>query len=170
MAPQPPDGLPIDITGPVEAEVFVVYHRDGRIWLTGPCGAAPWRIESRERHPIELVHNMAADALGALTLVHSTSWRWEHDAVVLSFLVVVDPEHARGLESVDVGRDDLARSTATDAPPTIASSQVLEHALRHLAWLAEDDPAVKGALSASWRTSLAGYVPAPFRQLDSEVA
>ncbi len=168
MASRPLDGLPVDISAPVEAEVFVVFHRDGGIWLTGPCGAAPWRIESHDRHPIELVRTLSNDALGAPLLVHSTSWRWEHEAVVLSFLVVIDPERAQGLESSAINRDDLARSTATDAPPAIAPSQVLEHALRHLSWLAQDDPVVKATLSAPWHDSLAGYVPEPFRQLDTE--
>jgi hypothetical protein len=164
----PPDGLPIDIAGPVEAEVFVVYHHAGRIWLTGPCGPAPWRIESRARHPIDLVRSMAAEVVGAPALVHSTSWRWEHDAVVLSFLVVVDRTQATGFESLAVVRSDLARSTTTEAPPAIGSWQVVEHALRHLAWLAKEDDAVRTALSDPWHAALEDYVPEPFRQLDEE--
>jgi hypothetical protein len=42
---------------------------------------------------------------------------------------------------------------------------VVEHALRHVAWLAQDDDAVKAALSPSWLAALAGYVPEPFRHL-----
>jgi len=42
---------------------------------------------------------------------------------------------------------------------------VLEHALRHLAWLAEDDDVVRHELSGEWRAALAGYVPEPFRSL-----
>jgi len=166
VARRPVDGLPIDIVGPVEAEVFVVYHRDGRIWLTGPCGAAPWRIESHDRHPIDLVRSLATDALGPPVVVHSTSWRWEHDAVVLSFLAVIAPEQADGLDARPVERDDLARSAATAAPAAIGSSQVIEHALRHLAWLARDDQVVAHALPAPWHASLTGYIPEPFRQLD----
>jgi len=41
---------------------------------------------------------------------------------------------------------------------------VLEHALRHLAWLVRDDPAIAGALP-EWPELLAGYVPEPFRAL-----
>jgi hypothetical protein len=43
--------------------------------------------------------------------------------------------------------------------------QVVEHALRHLAWLAEDDPVVREELSPAWRAALATYVPEPFRNL-----
>lgn len=158
--------FPLDIAGPVEAEVLAVYEQGGEIWLTGPCGAAPWRIESRDRHPIDLVRSMATAALGPPTLVHSTSWRWDHDAVVLTFLVVVEPAAASELDASAVVRSDLARSTATSAPGDIGTWQVLEHALRHLAWLAREDEAVGAALSAAWHRSLASYVPEPFRQLD----
>lgn len=166
--PPESDGPPIDISAPVEAEVYVVFHDDGRLWLTGPCGAAPWRVESHARHPIDLVRAMAAASLGPPTLVHSTSWRWDHEAVVLSFLVVVEPAHALGLEIREIVRADLARSTTTQAPTDIGPWQVLEHALRHLAWLAKEDDTVRGALPARWHTALNGYVPEPFRELDGE--
>ncbi|HET9443899.1 MAG TPA: hypothetical protein VFO65_11285 [Acidimicrobiales bacterium] len=160
----------MDIEGPVEAEVLVVFHRDGAVWLTGPCGAGPWRIESHDRHPLDLVRAMAAGALGPPTLVHSTSWRWDHEAVVLTFLVVVEPAQAAGLAAAEVVRADLARSTATQAPAAIGHWQVLEHALRHLAWLARDDRAVQEALPAAWTGTLSHYVPEPFRQLDHQEA
>jgi hypothetical protein len=40
---------------------------------------------------------------------------------------------------------------------------VLEHGLRHLAWLAKDDEVVAERLNPAWRDALAGYVPEPFR-------
>lgn len=159
--------MPVDIEGPLEAEVFVVYEHYG-LWLTGPCGPAPWRIESHERHPIDLVRAMATSALAAPppALVHSTSWRWEHGAVVLTFLVVVDPASAETLDRRPIERADLARSSATAAPEDIGFWQVIEHALRHLAWLAQDDAIVRATLPAAWHAALAGYVPEPFRQLE----
>jgi hypothetical protein len=42
---------------------------------------------------------------------------------------------------------------------------VIEHGLRHLAWLVQDDPAVAQALPAPWHDLLGGYVPEPFRHL-----
>ena len=168
MSAPPSDGLPVDIAGPVEAEVFVVFQSDGLVSLTGPCGAAPWRIESHDRHPIDLVTSMTVAALGPPMLVHSTSWRWEHNAVVLSFLVVVEPSLADGLERRPIVRSDLARSTTTEAPVDIGPWQVLEHALRHLAWLAKEDDAVRAALPDPWHSALRDYVPEPFRQLDED--
>jgi hypothetical protein len=38
---------------------------------------------------------------------------------------------------------------------------VLEHGLRHLAWLARDDAAVQSLLSEVWKRALADYVPEP---------
>jgi hypothetical protein len=41
----------------------------------------------------------------------------------------------------------------------------VEHGLRHLAWLAKDDPVVAAELPAGWQPILADYVPEPFRNL-----
>ena len=54
-----------------------------------------------------------------------------------------------------VGRVDLARGGATTAPAAIGTAQVVEHGLRHLAWLAEDDPVVAARLDDPWRQALA---------------
>ena len=54
---------------------------------------------------------------------------------------------------------------ATSAPREIATDAVVEHGLRHLAWLAQDDPVVAAELPSSWRPFLVGYVPEPFRAL-----
>jgi hypothetical protein len=64
-----------------------------------------------------------------------------------------------------VSRAELARSEATVAPSAIGHSQVLEHAIRHLAWLANDDRTVRTRLSARWHAALEAYVPEPFRNL-----
>jgi hypothetical protein len=66
---------------------------------------------------------------------------------------------------VGVDRADLARGHATAAPVAVATGQVLEHGLRHLAWLVQDDPAVAGQLAGPWTAALAGYTPEPFRHL-----
>jgi hypothetical protein len=156
----------IDVEGPVQAEVFVVWLNGDRLELTGPCGAAPWIIEvGTTEHPVEVVDRIVRDALGAPRLVHSTSWRRDRDAVILSFVAVIDRELVDGMESAPIGRAELARSEATAAPRAIADEQVVEHGLRHLAWLAQDDPVVAAELPTGWRAALAGYVPEPFRSL-----
>jgi hypothetical protein len=159
-----PDG--IDVEGPVQAEVFVVWLHDDRLELTGPCGAAPWLIEIGETdHPVEVVDRLVRDAIGPPVLVHSTSWRRDHGGVILSFVVVIEPALVGSMASAPVVRVDLARSEATTAPREIAHAQVVEHGLRHLAWLVHDDPVVAAELAPSWPAVLADYVPEPFRAL-----
>jgi len=99
-------------------------------------------------------------------ILHSTSWRSDGGSVVLTYLAVVEPavEPDPNLAVEPVARSDLARGGEHAAPASIDVGQVLEHALRHLAWLLGDDPVVGEALPA-WREPLAGYVPEPFREL-----
>ena len=158
----------LDVEGPVQLEVFVLaMGTDGGVLLTGPCGAEPWYLETggAAEHPVDVVRRIVTDVIGAPRLVHSTSWRQGDDGVILSFFVVVEPALVGSMASAPVGRDDLARSDASAAPASIGWLQVLEHALRHLAWLAVDDEVVASRLSGEWRTALASYAPEPFRNL-----
>jgi hypothetical protein len=156
----------IDVEGPVRAELFVVWLHDDRLELTGPCGAAPWLIElGEDDHPVDAVTRVVRDVVGEPMLVHSTSWRRERAAVVLSFVVVIDATLVGGMESVTINRSDLARGGATAAPREIGFAQVVEHGLRHMAWLAADDPVVAHELPEPWLRTLRGYVPEPFRNL-----
>jgi hypothetical protein len=158
--------LTFDVQGPVQAEVFVVWLNHRQIELSGPCGAAPWYVElDGGEHPVEVVQRIVSDALGPPRLVHSTSWRRDRAAVILSFVVVVDQAQVRQFASMPIGRSQLARSEATAAPVEIAYTQVLEHGLRHLAWLSRDDPVVARELSDGWPSVLSDYVPEPFRML-----
>ncbi len=155
-----------DVGGPVQAEVFVVWLDRTDVALTGPCGAEPWYLEvGADEHPLEVVTRATRDVLGEPLLAHSTSWRRDRAGVVLSFVVVIGPEQVAGLASTPVGRAELARSGATAAPAAIGHAQVLEHGLRHLAWLASEDAVVRGTLPQPWRDVLATYVPEPFRSL-----
>ena len=155
-----------DVEGPVQAEIFVVWLNGDHLELTGPDGPMPWLLElGATDHPVEVVDRIVRDVVGPPRLVHSTSWRRDRDAVILSFVVVIDAELARAFGSAPIGRTDLARSEATAAPRDIAYEQVMEHGLRHLAWLVADDPVAAGELSGEWRRVLEAYVPEPFRAL-----
>ena len=160
-------GMPLDVEGPVTAEVFTVARDGERLVLTGPCGPAPWLIESgNAEHPLDTVRRIVEGALPDAMLVHSTSWRFERGAVYLTFVVVIDRGSVGEMDSAVIPRADLARSTAHAAPAAIAHGQVLEHGLRHLAWLVRDDETVADTLDQGWHDILSGYVPEPFRQLD----
>jgi hypothetical protein len=146
--------------------VFVLRLDAGTPCLAGPCGPAAWYIEvGADDDPMDLVRRLSTDLFGAPTLVHSTSWRRNRGTVLLSFVVVIRDEQAPQYEAVPIARAVLARGTATDAPSGVRAEQVIEHGLRHLSWLATDDPAVNEALTPSWRRLLAGYVAEPFRHL-----
>ena len=159
-----PDGF--DVEGPVQAELLVVWLDGDHLELTGPCGPAPWVLElGPADHPVEVVSRVVRDVIGEPLLVHSTSWRRDRDAVVLTFVVVIDGALVGSMTSLPVTRADLARGDATAAPHEIATGQVIEHGLRHMAWLANDDPTVAAELPSGWHDVLAAYVPEPFRNL-----
>jgi hypothetical protein len=76
-----------DVGSPVQAEVFVLRLENGRPALTGPCGPAPWLIElGGADHPVTVVDRIVRDVVGEPVLVHSTSWRRDRDAVILTFV------------------------------------------------------------------------------------
>jgi hypothetical protein len=154
--------IPFTVEGPVLAEILVLTLHDGEIRLTGPCGPAPWLVEVYG-DPTEAVAALTRRNLGDPLVAHSTSWRRDRDAVVLTYVAVMAPDDVAALDSVSVDRAELARGDAVAAPQTIASAAVIEHALRHLAWLIRDDPVVAEQLGPPWVAALHGYVPEPFR-------
>ena len=152
--------------GPVQDEILVLRLLDGRVELVGPCGPDPWYVEvAEDEDPVEVVDRMCRTNLGDPLLVHSTSWRRARGGVVLTFVVVMPDGFEPSYAGVPVTRTELARSDATAAPPRIDASQVIEHGLRHMQWLAGDDAVVGRTLSEDWRSVLSGYQPEPFRNL-----
>src|SRR5258708_26394177 len=103
------------------------------------------KLEAREGR-VEVVGGLSRNLMGEPVLVHSTSWRRARGAVVLSFVVVNSEDQAPDLAGVPISRAELARSAATSPAQTIPAAQVLEHGLRHLAWLAKEDPLVISVL------------------------
>jgi hypothetical protein len=146
--------------------VFVLRLKGGVPELAGPCGPEPWYLEvGADEDPVEVVGRLTRNLLGPPLLVHSTSWRRARGSVILSFIVVIGDAQAAELAGVPIARAQLARSGATEAATSIAAVQVIEHGLRHLSWLAQDDPVVRTVLSDEWKGVLAGYVPEPFQHL-----
>ncbi len=155
-----------DVEGPVQAEVFVLWLDGSDPALTGPCGADPWYLEvGDDEDPLDVVSGAVERVVGTPLVVHSTSWRRARAAVILTFMAVVEPGRVQGMASVPVARIELARNTATAPPAQILTAQVIEHGLRHLAWLVSDDPAVAAALAEPWPSILSAYVPEPFQHL-----
>ena len=164
MTRQPVAGF--DVEGPVQAEVFVLSLVGDRPILTGPCGAAPWYVEvGADEDPMAVVAATVRRVIGEPLVVHSTSWRRDRAAVVLSFVAVISPSLVATMAAAPLGRAELARGDAAAAPEMISVGQVVEHGLRHLAWLIEDDPVVAQRLAGDWPAVLSGYAPEPFRHL-----
>jgi hypothetical protein len=156
------------VEGPVQAEIMVLALTGGELVLTGPCGAAPWYVEvAQDADPMAVVGAISRLNMGEPAVVHSTSWRHARGGVVLTFVVVFEAAVVEGLPTVPVERHELARGEATTAPRQMSAGPVIEHGLRHLAWLARDDAAVADALPPGWLLALDGYVPEPFRHLSS---
>jgi hypothetical protein len=152
----------------VQAEVFVLRMHAGTPELAGPCGPDPWYVEiGKDDDPVEVVTRLSRHLMGDPLLVHSTSWRRARGSVILSFVVVNRQDQACQLHGIPISRATLARGAADSAPVSIAYQQVLEHGLRHLAWLLKDDAVVQATLSDQWKKVLDGYVPEPFRNLET---
>jgi len=149
-------------------ETLPVLMRDGAIFWLKPMHADSLRIGlAPKSSPGDEV--IAAMKWYPLTphVVHSTSWRHDEGRVTLTYVAVVEPPDQLppdSLAMLPVGRAELARGEAMAAPLAIGVDAVLEHALRHLAWLVRDDPAIATALAA-WHDALAVFVPEPFRAL-----
>ncbi len=154
-----------------ELELLIVAHASDEVVSLHPVHAPSLQIGWGPGRTAEDILTSALARYGLSPIVlHSTSWRRAGDQVVLTYLAVVEASEPvnPNLTAEPVARTELARGAATSAPAAIGVGQVLEHALRHLAWLLADDSAVAAALPG-WPELLAGYVPAPFRELPPSV-
>lgn len=146
-------------------EAIVLYLDPSGIRHVYPHGRetlrGPWEPDL---DPTESIVDAVAEVGLAPVMVHSTSWRVVRRELVLTFLVVVDPPVSLpdSCEAEQVTRAELARGRATGAPEAVHLSQVVEHGLRHLAWLVAQDDAIHDAL-APWAEALGDYAPEPFR-------
>lgn len=82
--------------------------------------------------------------LGAM--LHSTSWRYDHDTIALTWAIT--PDLRRDLPVSAVRPAPIAQGTdgANPVPADLNFQQVVNHAARHLAFLAHTDPIVDEAL------------------------
>lgn len=119
--------------------------------------------------PAESIVDAVASLGVSPVMVHSTSWRVADRRIVLTFLVVVEPpaDLPDTYEAELVARVELARGQARGGPAEVHLSQVVEHGLRHLAWLVGEDRTIHDALPA-WSAALATYEREPFRAFGRE--
>jgi hypothetical protein len=152
-------------------EILPVALRDGQLLSLRPEHADSFVVGwSAGARPEELAAR-AIEQLGMEPIIlHSTSWRHVGAEVVLTYLAIVSPVAGPppSWKEAPVTHVALARGDATTPPSAINVGQVLEHALRHLAWLVRDDPVIASVLP-DWSEILADYVPEPFRPFAGSV-
>ena len=97
-------------------------------------------------------------------MVHSTSWRFQGESLVLTYIAVISNDRAfvDGFEAIGVTHRDIARGSATAPPEGIEVEEVIEHVLRHLAWLSRDDSSIAEALPEGWVEALEPFPEQPF--------
>jgi hypothetical protein len=157
------------VDGPWLEAVVLYLDSDGIRHLV-PRGDETVRAQwDPDLDPNEVIVDAVADLGLRPFMVHSTSWRVVDQWILLTFLVAVEPP-ARvpdACEAELVTRVELARGQAIGPAPKVHLSQVVEHGLRHLAWLVREDEAINQAL-AGWTRTLSVYTPEPFRAFGRE--
>lgn len=137
------------------------------VLLSSNGGELRYRVRSAELarggHPDRLAFELSGlDPADPAGLLHSTSWRFDADRIVVTYAALPDPapDHTvRPLagSSLAVSVDPLAPS-----PDRIDAAAVVLHACRHLAYLHRTDPVVadRAASAPELWTVIATYTPA----------
>jgi len=124
-------------------------------------------------HPNEIVVNHLATVFADIfdrdqTIVHSTSWRYEteDDHVILTYLAVLPQGRwldqlvmAQRISIESVGALETQYGDHHFAPLQLDRSNVLAHALDHLASLSTYDAAIQTVLEPEWREVLRVRMP-----------
>lgn len=156
--------------GAASLEAIVLYLDGDGIRHVFPHGVETVRSTwDPDLDPAESIVDAVARLGVSPIMVHSTSWRVVDREILLTFLVVIDPPRSlpETYEMDLVTRAELARGHPTGPPLEIHVSQVVEHGLRHLAWLVAEDDSIHEALP-DWASALASYAREPFRAFGRE--
>lgn len=153
-------------------EVWPLAADEAGIWLlSGPEGAwTPGASVSADSEPHSEVELLLAEhgALADTALLHSTSWRIDGPALVVTYVAVIAlGDHVRaswtGAIPVSVEaahRVGPAPAHAPTHPPAPRYIDVLRHAVRHLAFLRDHDATTAATLPEPWSAHLTRIQPA----------
>lgn len=155
----------------VRVEAWPVAADQEALWLLS--GKGPWvsgNVPADGEPHAELDYVLSVHgALSSVRLVHSTSWRVEGPAVVLTYIAVVDCEpdfavaqwrDAQPITAELVEAVGAPMAGPAVAPPVVRHIDVLLHALRHLRFLLDHDAAARDVLGDHWRRHLTAFEPA----------
>ncbi|GIF64405.1 hypothetical protein Ais01nite_24400 [Asanoa ishikariensis] len=122
------------------------------VLLSAADGALRFRTVS-DRLPAGVHPDDLALHLSGLTLctpgatLHSTSWRFASESVVLTYAALPDPTPTT-TAPLSPDRMVTGRAALAPSPPDVDTDAVAAHAARHLALLTVTDPVVAAAASA----------------------
>lgn len=130
----------------VRIEVLLLSIRDNQLRWRTVSGDLP-----RGCHPDARARELAGFGIEppATAVIHSTSWRITPAGLVLTYVVLPDPDPPRdGEHSVPAdARIVCSGHAAVPSPPIINVEHVLAHALRHLSLLVRTNPEVNSAIA-----------------------
>ena len=155
---------------PVRVEIWPVAADQVGVWLVS--GDDAWRsgnvrADSEPHTEVEFVL-ADHDALEKATLFHSTSWRVDGPALLVTYMAVIEVNGLVRDSWPSALPVSLDLATAVGKPPTHSPVEppaprhidVLIHGLRHLRFLLETDVTNASALNEEWRTHLSALEPA----------
>ena len=127
----------------VVVETLLLGNRDGRL---------TYRTAEQQLSDAETPDGLARHLAGFTTaphvegrMLHSTSWRFDHGRIVLTYAALPDPD-PRTAAVLEPPRELIRGSDPlTPSPPQIDQTDVVAHACRHLAFLRTTDPVVQAA-------------------------
>ena len=147
-------------------ETVPVFLGAGSVHWLRPRDNPSWQIEfGSDAHPNDIVADTVRELKGTPLVVHSTSWRFQRENLVLTYLAVISNHQlfTNGFEAVEVRPQYITSGTTTGPAEAIEVAEVVEHALRHLAWLSRDDSSVVKALPKGWMEAQEPFPAQPFR-------
>jgi hypothetical protein len=165
----------------ITVEVWPVAADEAGIWLLSGGDALRWgpvMADGDVHYEAETLLRGFGIDLADVAVIHSTSWRPDGPAVVLTYMAVV----TIGGYALETWPDAAPITAALPAavgkaPPHGAAEvpvprwvDVPLHGLRHLAFLKDHDAEVAAALDANWRRHLAPLEPALFTMFSERLA
>ncbi|GAA3168021.1 hypothetical protein GCM10010486_38440 [Nonomuraea roseoviolacea subsp. carminata] len=162
----------------VIVEVWPVSADDVGLWLIS--GSDAWRSEAihQDSDPHTSVERIleANGALDGVKLLHSTSWRADETAVVLTYVAVIGCGAFVRDKWLDAAPISPAIPDAVGKPNEVLATEapipryidVLMHGMRHLQFLLQTDSSARSALCGKWPEHLAAFRPALAGMYDFE--
>lgn len=151
----------------VRVEIWPVAADEVGIWLLS--GIYAWRsLPIRaDTNPHRAVEDILHEQEAAPQLLHSTSWRMDEDALMVTYIAVIECQSPvrQGWPEAKPVSDDMLQAVGKPSPteptesPVPREIDVLAHAIRHLRFLLDTDAEARQGLGEDWRSRLKELSP-----------